>query len=204
MMKVTIVAITMALLGMSSMAQEEHYDCVFCPHPGTTGYNLYAGLTFEHHASITNTKPGVEAGVIFNRMFVCGAYGQGTTGNFGIRYYNGDIHNIMFGEGGVFAGYVAGYSKPIHFGGTLKIGYIALVADDQEMKLFKDVEPIAEDGGMVFHPEVFTETNVTKHIKVRLGAGYSFNSLDKESVICNKDLDSWTMNLSVLAGNFAK
>lgn len=204
MMKVRMIALVLTLFGMSTMAEEEKYGCIFCQQPGKTALNLYAGLTFEHHTNISNTKPGVEAGVIFNRMFVCGAYGQGTTGNFGIRYYTGDIHNIMFGEGGLFAGYITQYAKPIHFGGLLKIGYISLVADDQEMKLFKDVDPVAEDGGMVFHPEFFTETNITKHIKVRLGLGYSFNSLDKESVICNKDLDSWTMNLSILAGNFAK
>lgn len=191
------------LVSMSAMADEKPYEYMLLADSGKPVYTPYAGLVFEHHANISNTKPGIEAGVVINQKFFCGIYGQTTTGNFGIAYEDA-IHNIMFGEAGVVAGCVTNYRKPVHFGGVFKIGYISLLADDEELKLFKESDPVAEDNGLVFHPEIFSEVNMCKPLKIRLGLGYSFNSLDKESVICNRDLDSWTMNLSLLFGQFWK
>lgn len=189
------------ILCLPVMAQDSTYEYIFSGKPENVKVHFYGGLTFQHVSEITNTMPGIEGGVLFNKKFVAGLYGQGTTGNFGIRY-NDTIHNIMFGEGGLFLGYISKFKKPLHFGGMLKIGYVSLVADDNEIKLFEDVDPVAEDNGMVFHPELFSEVNVLKQLKVRLGLGYTFNSLDKESVACNRQLDSWTMNFSILLGNF--
>jgi hypothetical protein len=185
------------------MAADTTYDYVFSNKEKNIQLNYYGALTFQHFSVVSNTMPGIEGGIVFNKKLFAGVYGHGTTGNFGMSY-GGTIHNIMSGEGGLFVGYIGQFPKPIHMGGMLKTGYISLVADDKEMKLFKKVDSVAKDGGMVFHPELFAEANITKQLKIRLGLGYSFHSLDKESVAYNCQLDSWTMNLGILFGNFYK
>jgi len=57
---------------------------------------------------------------------------------------------------------------------------------------------------MVFHPKVFTELNLSKVMKVKLGVGHSFYSLNSEKIIPNHDLNSWTMNLGIVFGKFSK
>jgi hypothetical protein len=187
-----------------SNAQENGYDYLL--NKGSNQKNLwkpYASLTFQHLNIKTNTMPGVELGVSLNNNFIMGIYGQGTVGNFS-HVTNEVLYNIIFGEGGIMLGYVTRPNKTLHFGGTFKLGYISMVADDEEIKLFTDFEAVAEDAGVTYHPELYSELNISKYMKVRLGAGYSFFVFDNEKVMCNKSLDSWTLNLGFVFSNFSK
>ena len=185
-------------------AQEKEYQYIFQKSPEYgLKWDFFGGLTFSHLQVKTNTMPGIETGFMLNNNFLLGVYGSGTVGNFA-QQYGDDYHHVMFGEGGFMAGYIANTNKTMHFGGTFKLGYVSLVADDKEMKLFNDVDPIAEDNGTVYHPELFCELNITPFMRVKLGAGYSFYLLEDESVVCNNTIDSWTMNLGIVFGNFSK
>lgn len=163
----------------------------------------YASMTFQHLYVKTNTMPGIELGMTLNNHFLVGIYGQGTVGNFSHMHHD-TLYNIMLGEGGVVFGYVTKPNQTLHFGGTFKLGYTSLVADDEEIKIAKDFEPVAEDDGVVYHPEVFAEINVSKYMKVKLGAGYSFYLLNNENIVCNTQLDSWTLNFGIAFSNFSK
>lgn len=203
-MKRLFLLLTATAFFIQSNAQEPEYNYLLKKEEGSkNSWKPYAGLTFQHLYVKTNTMPGIEAGLTLNNNFLVGIYGQGTVGNFS-HEYEGNISHIIFGEGGLVAGYITEPGKTLHFGGTFKLGYMSMVADDQEIKLFSDYEPIAEDAGVVYHPELFSELNVSKFMKVRLGAGYSFYLLNNENIICNQSLDSWTLNLGIVVSNFAK
>jgi hypothetical protein len=203
-MKQIIILLALASTFILSSAQDNGFDYIFNkPLSQKNSWKLYGELTFQHLNVKTNTMPGLEVGVTFNNNFMMGVYGQGTSGNF-YHLYNNTEENIMFGEGGFVVGYIKEPNKILHFGGLFKLGYISIVADDVEMELFKDFEPTAEDNGMVYHPELFSELNISKFMKARLGVGYSFFVFDNETVMCNKSLDSWTLNLGFVFSNFSK
>jgi hypothetical protein len=203
-MKKIAFLITATFLSMIVTAQENSYDFLLNKENNPRSlWNFYGGFTFQHLYVKTNTMPGLELGVVLNRNFMMGAFGQGTVGNFS-HLHNTENYSVMLGEGGIMAGYVTEPFKTLHFGGTFKVGYVSLVADDEEIKLFSDFEPVAEDAGVVYHPEIFSELNVSRFMKIRLGAGYSFYLLNDESILCNTELDSWTLNMSLVFSNFSK
>jgi hypothetical protein len=203
-MKRIFILMAAASFFILSNAQDSNYESIFNKDSGKKNlWKPYAGLTFQHLYVKTNTMPGVDLGVSINNNLMVGIYGQGTVGNFS-HLTNDVLYNIMLGEGGFLVGYVTKPNKTLHFGGTFKLGYVSMVADDEEIKLFNDFEPVAEDAGVVYHPEIFSEINVSKFMKVRLGAGYSFYLLNDESIMCNQTLDSWTLNLGIVFSNFAK
>jgi hypothetical protein len=200
------ISILLALVSVFilSNAQENNYEYLFKKDKNNKNlWKPYASLTFQHLVVKTNTMPGLELGFSLNNNFLVGFYGQGTVGNFS-HEYNNEINHVLFGEGGILAGYSMEPNKTLHFGGTFKLGYMSMVADDEEIKLFNDFEPIAEDAGVVYHPELFSEINVSKYMKVKLGAGYSFYLLNNENIICNQSLDSWALNFGVVFSNFIK
>ncbi|NJK87213.1 MAG: hypothetical protein HC906_15765 [Bacteroidales bacterium] len=111
----------------------------------------------------------------------------------------------MFGEGGILLGYTLNPDSKFHFGGSLQMGYLSMVADDEEMELFKDIDDdVLEDNAAVYHPGLFGEVNLTRYAKFKLGVGYSFFLFDEENIICNKTLDSWTLDFGLYFGNFTK
>jgi hypothetical protein len=166
-------------------------------------WKCYSTLTFQHLCVKTNTMPGLEVGLAMNNNLMLGIYGQGTVGNFYNESYAGNF-NVVFGEAGIMAGYLSEPNKTLHFGGLLKLGHVSMFADDEEIKIFKGFEPVAKDKGIVYHPEVFSELNVSRYMKIRLGAGYSFYLLDRENIMCNKTLDSWTLNMGIVFSNFPR
>jgi len=203
-MKKTSLSAAMIFILMAVSAQENTYNYLFkVNQENPLKKEWYIGLTSKHMQVNSNSMPGIEGGIMFNDAFLAGVYGMGTSGNFSYLNYNGFNH-IMFGEGGLFAGYVSNPDQMLHFGGTIKLGYISLLAHENEIKIFDDIEPTAEDDGVVYHPEIFSEINVAKFLKIRVGLGYSFYVFDEETVLCNKDLDSWNMNVGLIFGSFYK
>jgi len=205
-MKKLIFAIFCVFLSLFGSAQNPDYTTVFEYKQGEKiKPKFYGALLFEHQSLITNTKPGLEIGFLFNNAFFAGIYGMGTSGNFATQI-NGMLSNNMFGESGVVLSYAIASNKPCHLGGSFRLGYVSVVGDDEEIKLFDDLSErnVVEDNGFTFHPEIFGELNLSKYAKIRLGVGYSFYSFADEKPICNKTIDSWTMNLGIVFGNFAK
>lgn len=164
---------------------------------------VYAGLSLKHLAVKSNTLPGIEAGVVLADHLYAGVYGMGTAGNFSVITPS-DTLNVMFGECGLSLFFTDRPTALLHFGGGLRLGYVSLHAADKEIKLFEAVDAVAEDNALVYHPEVFAEVNLTRFSKVRIGAGYSFYLFEQENILCNKDLDSWTMNLGIVFSNFTR
>lgn len=203
-MKKILLSVAIFSVAMAIAAQENNYNYLFKENQeNPLKKEWYVGLTSKHMQVNSNTMPGIEAGVMLNDAFLVGIYGMGTSGNFTFQNYNGFNH-IMYGEGGLLAGYVANPDQMLHFGGTIKLGYLSLIAHEDEIRVFDDFEPTAEDDGVVYHPEIFSEINVARFLKVRVGLGYSFYVFDEETVLCNKDLDSWNMNVGLIFGNFLK
>jgi len=184
-------------------AHENEYNSVFNNKNGITEISFYGGLISEHHSSITSTKPGIEAGIVLNQSFAVGAYGQGTLKNFNTTLEDTKYYN-MLGEGGLMLSYMAYSHKRLHFGGMLKVGYVALTSDEEETKMFESVNAAFEDGGWVYHPEIFAELNLYKSMKVRLGVGYSIYNLSDEPVVSSADLNCITVNLGLLFGKFGE
>jgi hypothetical protein len=200
-MKRTFLIVSILTWAFMLNAQENDYNYVFNNKNGKPEISFYGGLISEHHSSITNTKPGIEAGIVLNQSFAIGAYGQGTLTNFNTSLNDKKYYNIL-GEGGLLLSYTANSNKRLHFGGLLKIGYAALASDDEEMIMFKSVNAAFEDGGWVYHPEVFAELNLHKSMKVRLGVGYSIYNLSEEHVVSSADINCFTVNLGLLFGKF--
>lgn len=203
-MKKIILLFGVVLSFSISQSQNSNYDYIFNKDVNSKLHiNHYGGLTFQYLEEKSNLMPGLEFGILMNKNLSVGFYGQGTPGNFGNTYEN-IITDIMFHEEGISLGYLSNSFDRLHFGGSFRIGYASLVSDDKEIKLFQSFEPSAKDHGMVFHPEFFTELNFTKTIRVKIGGGYSFFMLNNENIICDKSLDSFTLNFGVLFGNFCK
>lgn len=201
MKKIFLIVITLTLAFLLN-AQENEYNYVFYNN-GKPKISFYGGLISEHHSSITNTKPGIEAGIVLNQSFAFGAYGQGTFTNFNTSLNDTKYYN-MLGEGGLSLTYTANSNIKLHFGGLLKIGYAVLTSDDEKMRMFKSVNALFEDGGWVYHPEIFAELNLHKSAKVRLGIGYSIYNLSDEDVVSSADLNCCTINLGLLFGKFGE
>jgi hypothetical protein len=202
MKKIFLIVIILTCAFMLN-AQETEYNSVFNNKNGKLEISFYGGLISEHHSSITNTKPGIEAGIVFKQSFAIGAYGQGTLTNFNTSLNDTKYYN-MLGEGGLLLSYTANNNKMLHFGGLLKIGYAALSSNDEEMKIFKSLNALFEDGGWVYHPEIFAELNLHKSAKVRLGIGYSIYNLSDKHVVSSADLNCFTVNLGLLFGKFGE
>lgn len=202
MKKIFLIVITLTSAFMLH-AQEKEYNSVFNNKNSKPEISFYGGLISEHHSSITSTKPGIEAGIVFNQSFAIGAYGQGTLKNFNTTLNDAKYYTVL-GEGGMLLSYMANTHKRLHFGGLLKVGYTALTSNDEEMKMFESVNAEFEDGGWVYHPELFAELNMYKTTKVRLGVGYSIYNLRDEHVVSSSDLNCFTVNLGLLFGKFGE
>jgi hypothetical protein len=160
-------------------------------------WKFYAGVTLQHVYLKTNNMPGVEAGFAFDNNLMLGVFGQGTIDKCFSESFAGNI-NVIHGEGGFMAGYVSEPDRCMRMGGLLKLGYVTLVADEEEIRLFKYFEPKAIDYGMICHPEIFGEIDITPYIRIHLGTGYSFHLLHGQSVLSEQSLNSWTMDLGLI------
>lgn len=155
-------------------------------------------LTLNYHQRFSNVKPGIAFEATFNKHFVLGAFGQFTTGNFAIPY-KGYQNNIITQEFGLTIGATQSTGKLFHIGGQLRVGAILMQADStSEIKLSRRFTPTARDNGITVYPEINATLNLTKQLKLRAGTGFNFLMLNKETVVNERDLDTWFLNLSLI------
>ncbi|MBK9290858.1 MAG: hypothetical protein IPM52_04440 [Bacteroidetes bacterium] len=160
-------------------------------------------LTLNYHQKISNVKPGIAIEATINKHFVVGAFGQFTTGNFAMPF-KGYQNNIITQDFGIIIGATQSTDKLFHFGGQLKVGAILMQADSTaEIKLSHPFTPTAKDNGITIYPEINANLNLTKHLKLRASTGFNFLMLNKETVVNERDLDTWFLNMALIF-NFNK
>jgi len=155
-------------------------------------------LTLNYHKVNSNIKPGIAVEAVINQYFVVGAFAQFTSGNFAMPY-KGYQNNIITQDFGIVVGATQSTKKLFHIGGQLKIGAILMQADStSEIKLFRPFTPTAKDNGITIYPEINANLNLTKRLKLRAATGYNFLLLNKETVVNERDLDTWFFSTSLI------
>lgn len=155
-------------------------------------------LTLNYHQKISNVKPGIAIEATINKHFVVGAFSQFTTGNFAMPY-KGYQNNIITQDFGIIVGATQSTDKLFHIGGQLKIGAILMQADStSEIKLSRPFSPTAKDNGITVYPEINANLNLTKWLKLRASTGFNFLMLNKETVVNERDLDTWFFGTSLI------
>jgi outer membrane protein W len=155
-------------------------------------------LTLNYHKVNSNVKPGIAVEAIINRHFVVGAFAQFTSGNFAMPY-KGYQNNIITQDFGIIVGATQSIQKLFHIGGQLKVGAILMQADStSEIKLFRPFTPTAKDNGITIYPEINANLNLSKRLKLRTTTGYNFLLLNKETVVNERDLDTWFFSTSFI------
>lgn len=155
-------------------------------------------LTLNYHQRISNVKPGIAIETTINKHFVVGAFGQFTTGNFAMPF-KGYQNNIITQDFGIILGATQNTNKLFYLGGQIRIGAILMQADStSEIKLFRSFTPTARDNGITVYPEINANINLSKRISWRVGTGFNFLMLNKETVVKERDLDTWFFNTTLL------
>lgn len=155
-------------------------------------------LTLNYHQKISNVKPGIAFEATFYKHFILGAFGQLTTGNFAMPF-KGYQNNIVTQDFGIIVGATQSTDKLFHFGGQLKVGAILMQADSTaEVKLSRPFTPTAKDNGITVYPEINANLNLTKNLKLRTSTGFNFLLLNKETVVNERDLDTWFFGTSLI------
>ena len=81
----------------------------------------------------------------------------------------------------------------------MKVGLIQLQADSTgEISPFHKNTFTAEDSGITIYPEVNASLNLLKRFKLRMATGYNVLLINKETVVNERDLDSWFFSTSLI------
>ncbi len=179
-----------------SKMQEDSIQAVFGHSRVDVEWRLLATLTY--HKVNSNVKPGLEVEAVINKHLVVGLFAQFTSGNFAMKY-NGYQNNIITKDFGFLIGATQNDYKLFHFGAQLKVGYIGLQADSTgEISPFRKNSITAEDNGVTIYPEINASLNLSRRIKFRMATGYNVLLLNKETVVNDRDLDSWFFCTSLI------
>ncbi len=155
-------------------------------------------LALNYHQRISNVKPGIAIEATINKHFIVGAFGQFTTGNFTMPF-KGYQNNIITQDFGIIMGATQSTDRLFHFGGQLKVGAILMQADSTaEIKLSRPFTPTAKDNGITVYPEITANINLTKNLKLRASTGFNFLMLSKETIVNERDLDTWFFGTSLI------
>ena len=184
-------------------------------------FKLYGGplVAFSQVEGKPSFDVGATAGMIFNKYFLIGIYGQSlakmTMRNdlvtIGYPTYNNGEIKMM--QGGLLLGFVYKPAEIIHFGasssmgaGTLKL-FANNPAKDNPVRIYRDRVYFVT-------PKFFAEVNMNNFLKVNLSAGYRFIGkintvyIDKFGTaipIFNKsDYNQPQFSISLLFGAFNK
>ncbi len=155
-------------------------------------------FTLNYHQVNSNVKPGLALEAVINQHLIVGAFAQFTSGNFAIAY-KGYQNNVITQDFGITLGATQSTKQLFHVGGQLKVGVILMQADSaSEIKLFRPFTPTAKDFGITVYPEINANLNLTKRLKLRASTGYNFLLLNKESVVNERDLDTWFFSVALI------
>lgn len=176
--------------------RKDSVEAVFSNSKVNVEWNLLA--TLNYHKVNSNVKPGLALEVVINRHFVTGLFAQFTSGNFAVKH-NGYQNNVISKDFGFFIGTTQKTSKLVHLGAQLKVGLIQLQADSTgEISPFHKNTFTAEDSGITIYPEVNASLNLLKRFKLRMATGYNVLLINKETVVNERDLDSWFFSTSLI------
>ncbi|ELR69787.1 hypothetical protein C900_04634 [Fulvivirga imtechensis AK7] len=150
---------------------------------------------------------GGHGGVILNKHIILGIGGYGMTTR---NDFNGIIPgrklDLYSGYGGLVFGYIIAPKEVIHITLPLLLGaggievvdhHVANTIDDRGATVERSVYFVAE-------PSLQIEVNVTRFFRFAIGGGYRFvQGTDlKNNQVEDKDLTSWTANISFKLGKF--
>lgn len=181
-----------------AQTETHHNDIASVFGSGKTEIQWSGLLTLNYHQKVSNVKPGIAIEATINKHFVAGVFGQFTSGNFAMPY-KGYRNNIITQDFGITIGAIHSTDKLFHFGGQLKVGAILMQADSTaEIKLSRPFTPTAKDNGITVYPEINANLNLTRNLKLRVSTGFNFLMLNKETIVNERDLDTWFFNTSLI------
>jgi len=163
---------------------------------------LYGNLFHQHHDFFNKafSFQGVEAGISINHKLFIGLYTSFFVSNLEANISNKTMF-VWIGQGGLSVGKVFNYSKVLHSGCQLNMGYFELIADKSDIALYSVGNPVAKINGMVLSPQIFAELNITRWMKLRTGLSYNFYSFEDQSLINKDNLQNISLNFGFV---FAK
>ena len=151
--------------------------------------------------------------VIINHSFIFGGAGYGTTSKLNVnpeRYAalgldEGRNYKLDFGYGGVMTGFIIGWKKPIHLSATLLTawGGIDIHEDDFNNNWGNNWQSNSSSSSVfILQPNVALEINLTKFMRVGLGANYRYISGLTLNGYQNDDFAGLGAQLSFKFGKF--
>jgi hypothetical protein len=155
---------------------EDEVEYLFCRGTSISGFG---GPIFEFSNVLNESAVmiGGGGGIIFNRRFFIGGYGQGLTNNIfkTIRVDNRLRENakVSFGHAGLWMGYSFNHRKLIHPFASVRLGAGSLTwldEDDNEIKLSNR----EQNTFIVFTPSIGGEINLLRWFKICIEGGYRF------------------------------
>ncbi|CAN5180283.1 hypothetical protein BH23BAC1_BH23BAC1_34420 [soil metagenome] len=164
--------------------------------------SVFGGPLFEFSSVYDNfgLSSGGGGAVIFNQILFIGGYGLSLAPVIGrnITLQNVDYENleINFGHGGFWFGYIHNFRRMVHFGGSAKFGWGNISLDDNRL-----LNPY-RDNVLVFTPQIEVEVNISRWLKVNLGAGYRIVTGVNEDVFEGRHFNSPQATLGVYVGWF--
>jgi len=166
---------------------------------------FYGGLNHQHHEYYNKvfSFQGIEGGAILEHHYLFGVYGSTFVSSLEVDINNAATFLQMW-QGGLMTGIMTDNRKFLHAGLLFNIGYISIVGDETNFPLFKVDNPSIRMGGLILDPQLFTELNVTKWMKIRTGLAYDFYGFKDQSLIKKSDLQSISFNFGFLFGSFTK
>lgn len=199
MKSVQFIIIVLFIAQVSISQEEESYRTIFgsARNPRVSGFG---GLINEISGLDGNVvhQIGIQGAVLLNQSLYMGLYGQGMTSfpKYDITYYNelagqnySETMRLAFLHGGLIVGGVVRPNHPIHFGGSLKIGWGAYTLNPDFFGVNNpgsDPYYYQEFSDFVFvaSPQIEVEFNITSWFKVNTGIGYRFVSgLDQKYTV---------------------
>lgn len=155
-------------------------------------------FTLTFHQKISNVKPGIAIETLINQNLILGVFGQFTSGNFALPF-NEFQNNIITQDFGIIIGATENINKLFHLSGQIRIGVILMQADSSHsISLSKPFNSTSNDNGITIYPELNANLNLTYFLKLRAGLGFNFLMLNKESVVKERDLDTWFFTTALI------
>ncbi len=185
--------------------------------PDSLSFGAFGGVNvnFSGVGDEFGVLAGGSGGVIINHKFVFGGVGYGLTTEMPIAsenydaldldISNGEDYEFHFGYGGVLAGFVIGWKRPIHLYTTVLIGAGGIGISDTDRHRHDDFDDVDDNHGnfvLVVQPNLELEFNLTKFMILGIGANYRYVSGVDFEGYDNMDFSGVGANVSLKFGLF--
>ena len=206
-MKKALLALLVLISVRQAWGQTAQTETLFSKGNSTTKIGAY-GVPAANLTSI-NGKFGVltggYGGVLLNRKLMLGAGAYSLANNIEAPYaptYTGHKQYLNFWYTGLAAEYIHNTDKLIHWTAGALIGGGAVSRRDK--RNFDDDHYHSYDGTGLFVAEPFAnvELNITKYIRLDVGASYRWVQGSNTPGISNSDLSNGAVHVGIKAGVF--